>query len=173
MYIKGVMKCFAVIWLAAAGLGISPALADHELVMTTVDLEIPGTDAIREGDYERAIALSEGRVDAGWNVRKLAARTNLCIAYTALGDFENAISWCDAAMEVGRQGWIAKNNRAVLHLLMGEIDMGHAMLEAAEDTAFGRLYWHAARSNHREAEYLESIAQTSADRDSLVVKSAN
>ena len=171
MDVKQIVKGLLAISMGAVTLGVSPAFADHELVMTTVDIEIPGTDAIREGDYELAITLSEQKVNAGWNLRKLAARTNLCIAYTALGEFENAVPWCDAAIEVERLGWIAKNNRAVLHLLMGEIEMGHAMLEAAEETAFGRLYWVASRNNHREAEYLESIAKASADPDSLVVRS--
>ena len=173
MKIKTITLRLLLVWTAATAWGITPALAEHELVMTTIDSDLQGTNALLQRDYERAIALSEPKTDAAWNIRKLAARTNLCIAYTVIGDFDKAVSWCDAAMEVGRLGWVAKNNRAVLHLLMGEIELGHAMLEAAEDSAHGRVYWLAARKNHTEAEYIEAMAKSSAESESLVVRSGH
>lgn len=181
--------------LAILGIAAMPVLADHELIMTTMEFDVPGKAAVLRGDYTEAIEDSEDYVDANWYARRLAARTNLCISYAGLGDFENAVKWCDAAMEISsatkispdtnkatlqndgalgnRVSWIARNNRAVLHLLMGEAGEGHAMLEAAEDKLRGKLYQVVARNNHEEAEYREATAQTSADRDSLVVKSAN
>lgn len=182
----------ATVCLVLLGMGSMSAMAEHELIMTTVDYDIPGKAAVLRGDYIKAIEVSKKYVDARWYVRRLAARTNLCISYTGLRNFENAAKWCDAAMQVNRSSevfdnnrgslkdsaiqasrpsWIAKNNRAVLHLLMGEIGEGHQILEAAEGKVRGSLYQAVNQSNHREAEYREAVAQTSVEPDSLVVKS--
>lgn len=182
----------ATVCLVLLGMGSMSAMAEHELIMTTVEYDIPGKAAVLRGDYIKAIDVSKKYVDARWYVRRLAARTNLCISYTGLRDFENAAKWCDAAMQINRKSqlydnnrgtlqetkmqatrasWIATNNRAVLHLLMGEIGEGHQILEAAEGKVRGRLYQAVNQSNHREAEYREAVAQTSVEPDSLVVKS--
>lgn len=152
--------------LALLGLGAMPAFAQQELAMTTVDFDIPGTAEVLSGDYEAAIVASEKLVNARFHLRKVAARTNLCISYAALGDFGNASKWCDAAQEINRVPWITANNRAVLHLLMGEAREAHAMLEAAEGRLNNGAYrktcklcWAAIQENHQEAQQREMYAQ--------------
>ena len=152
--------------LVLLGMGTMPAFAQQELAMTTVDFDIPGTAEVLSGDYNAAITASEKLVDARFNLRKVAARTNLCISYAALRDFENATKWCDAATEINRVPWITANNRAVLHLLMGEFREAHAMLEATEGSvnngAFKKtcqLCWVAIKENHQEAQQREMYAQ--------------
>lgn len=110
----------------------------HKLTMATVELgleEFPGNDLVLSGDYEEAILVSMKEVDTAWNIGKVAARTNLCISYTALKDYENAIKWCDAAVAVNRIGWVTKNNRAVLHFLMQEHQQGMTLLKQAHANA--------------------------------------
>lgn len=180
------------ILIAVLGLLAIPSFADDELIMTTLEYKIPGTAAVLRQDFIGAIEPSKRHVDARWYVRRLAARTNLCIAYAGIGDYESAVKWCDAAMQVDRSSrlfgkngailddasmqsarasWIARNNRAVLHLLMGEIDEGHQMLEVAERKVYRKLQQSIAHSNHLNAEHREAMAKTTVEPESLVVKS--
>lgn len=186
-------KIFLAFLFAWLGTAAAPALAEHELIMTTLEYKIPGTAAVLRGDYIAALEASRRHVDARWYVRRLAARTNLCIAYTGIGDYESAVKWCDAALNINsssqlfgknrganqdsamqatRASWIAKNNRAVLHLLMGEIGEGHEILEASEGLVRSRFYQAINGNNHQEAEYREALAQNAVVQESMVAKSA-
>lgn len=180
MNIKPILKLPIKVCLVILGTGALPAIADNQLAMTTVNFDVPGTEAVLDGNYRQAINASEKYVEAGFNLRKLAARTNLCVSYAALGEFENASKWCDAAKEINRVGWVTANNRAVLHLLMNEYREGHAMLEAAEGSlnngAFRkscRVCWAAIQDNHEEAERREVMAQADAETDGYVAQSDN
>ena len=185
-------KIFLAVFITWLGTAAAPALADNELIMTTLEYKIPGTAAVLRQDFIEAIEPGKRYVDARWYVRRLAARTNLCIAYAGIGDYESAVKWCDAAMQVNRPSrlfgengerlddastgatrasWIARNNRAVLHLLMGEISEGHQMLEATERKVYRKLQYAIAHRNHLNAEYREALAQTSVEPESLLVKS--
>ena len=178
MNIRPMFKLPIKVCLVILGTAALPAHAGNQLAMTTVNFEVPGTAAVLEGNYEEAIKASEKYIDAAFNLRRVAALTNLCISYTALGDFEDASKWCEAASEVNRAGWVTANNRAVLHLIMGEYREGHSMLESAEvsvnNGAFRkscRECWAAIKENHEEAERREIMAQAAAEPDDYVARS--
>lgn len=107
-----------------------PAVAD-ELVMTTVASELDGTNDILDGDYLTGIEKSLVWVNVGFKNAKLAAMTNLCIGYTATRQYDDAVKWCDAAVAIGRQTALTKNNRAVLYYRMGDYEQSAALFSEA------------------------------------------
>jgi tetratricopeptide (TPR) repeat protein len=178
MKIRSILKFPIQVCLAILATGALPANADNPLAMTTVGFDVPGTAEVLDGDYRAAIKASEQYVDAGYNLRKVAARTNLCIAYTGLGEYEDAAKWCGAAKEINRSGWITANNEAVLHILKGEIQQGHEMLESAEERVNNGAFrkscrecWVAIKENHEEAERREVIARASSESEAYVARS--
>lgn len=126
----------------------SGSASAEELVMSTITSDVPGTNEILDGNYSEGIRQSEGYVNASYNLRKAAARNNLCVAYTALKQFEDATKWCDAAIEVGRRVSVTKNNRAVLAYLMGDYDFSTQLLSEAREAAGG--FMSAPKLNHNE-----------------------
>ena len=117
----------------------SSSASAEELVMGTIPSDVPGTNEILDGDYKAGIQLSERYVNAGHNLRKLAARTNLCVAYTALKQYDDAAKWCDSAMEVERRAWVTKNNRAVLAYMVGDYTASQQLLSEAREAGGGKL----------------------------------
>ena len=143
-------------------LAIGTANAD-ELIMGTITSDVPGTDEILDGDYLAGISKSKKYVDAGSNVRRVAARNNLCVAYTATRQYDDAVKWCDAAIEVGRRGGIVKNNRAVLAYQMGEYEASKAWLDEARDARSGSLF--PAKLDHNEHVIEQKVAETEGEKD--------
>lgn len=147
----------------------APASAE-ELIMGTIASDVSGTNDILDGDYLAGIRKSKRYVDTASNVRRVAARTNLCVAYTATRQYDDAVKWCDAAIEVNRRAWVTKNNRAVLAYLMGDYDVSAQLLSEARQAAGGYLF--PSKLNHNNhvielkvaklegKEKFESFAQT-------------
>lgn len=126
----------------------SRSASAEELIMGTITADVAGTNEILDGDYLTGASKSKKYVDAGSNVRRVAARTNLCVAFTATQKYDKAVKWCDAAVEVGRQSWITKNNRAVLAYLMGDLEGSKQWMAEAQEAAAG--YWFPAKLNHND-----------------------
>ena len=144
-----------------------PANAEHQLVMATVKSEVVGTNEILDGDYLAGIRLSMRSANAGANVRKVAARTNLCIGYTAARQYDEATKWCDAAIEVDRRSWITKNNRAVLYYLMGDFEASAAAF--AESRAAGGGYFFKVATAPNQHEIEQKLAQSDSVNDSVAM----
>ena len=130
----------------------SSSASAEELVMGTITADVAGTNDVLDGNYAEGIRKSHLYVDAASNVRRVAARTNLCIAYTATRQYEDATKWCDAAIEVGRRVSITKNNRAVLAYLMGNYDFSTELLSEAREAAHGYLIPSRLNDNGRVVE---------------------
>ena len=106
-------------------------------------------------------------VNAGVNVRKVAARTNLCIGYAATRQYDDAIKWCDAAVEIDRRAWITKNNRAVLYYLMGDFEASAAEFAKSREAGGGYFFKVATAPNQHEIEV--KLAQSDSVNDSVVM----
>lgn len=141
-----------------------------ELIMGTIASDVSGTNDILDGDYLAGIRKSKRYIDTASHVRRVAARTNLCVAYTATRQYDDAVKWCDAAIKVNRRAWVTKNNRAVLAYLMGDYDVSAQLLSEARQAAGGYLF--PSKLNHNNqviqlkvaklegTEKFESFAQT-------------
>ena len=144
-----------------------PANAEHQLVMATVKSEVVGTNEILDGDYLSGIKKSMKYANAGANIRKIAARTNLCIGYAATRQYDEAIKWCDAAVEIDRRAWITKNNRAVLYYLMGDFEASAAAFAESREAGGGYFFKVATAPNEHEIDL--KLAQSDSVNESVVM----
>lgn len=80
-----------------------------------------GADAIRSGDYEEGIRLTHLGLKA-YNPSpkdRAAALSNLCAAYVASGDPEQAIDYCNESLAINGRNWRTYSNRAAAYTVMG------------------------------------------------------
>jgi Flp pilus assembly protein TadD len=111
-----------------AGTSIS-ASAEEIFTMQVHPEEIPGTWEINHGKYDRAIPLLEIAIARAKRSARVQGPilTNLCVAYTKVGNYEAATRFCDQAVEWSFEVGIAHNNRGVLQALK------HNYAAASED----------------------------------------
>jgi Flp pilus assembly protein TadD len=116
--------------LICAALAVS---AEDSFTMKVHPKETPGSWEIEHGQYERAVTLLE--IAAARSMRsgrdEGPIQTNLCVAYTKLGDYDTATRYCDRAVEVSFQFGVAYNNRGVLQALKNNFAAAAADFDAA------------------------------------------
>ncbi len=115
------------LWLAVActGLGTTAAAAEGAFEVTTAEREVYGTRAVEAGDFDAGIAklLKALEIAGDLQSQRAPALINLCAAYTAQRDFQNARNYCDEAVSNGRLLGVAYNNRAVLSVATGNLEL--------------------------------------------------
>ncbi|MDJ0814111.1 MAG: tetratricopeptide repeat protein [Woeseiaceae bacterium] len=77
---------------------------------------------------------------------KVAGMSNACAAYVMLGRYEDALPWCDRALEISGRNWRALVNRSLAYLKLGRIEEAEADLILAEEEAPGARSVKHARS---------------------------
>lgn len=82
----------------------------------------------------RGLAIAQGRRE------RQAALSNLCAGYLMLDDMQEALKYCDLAIAESERNWRAYNNRALVHLRLGQHE------EAAADVASGQALSPQARN---------------------------
>ena len=93
--------------------------------------------ALRLGAHEEGIRLTLAglRSPAGMahSVRtRSSAQNNLCAGYVMAGKYRQALEHCNEALRLKKKNWQAYSNRAVLHVLTGNLKL------AAEDVERGK-----------------------------------
>lgn len=80
-----------------------------------------GADAIRSGDYEEGIRLTHLGLKVYQPSAKdrAAALSNLCAAYVAHGDPEEALNYCNESLALNGRNWRTYSNRAAAYTVMG------------------------------------------------------
>lgn len=110
-----------VIWTAAAAQ--APATATNTKVVGTQPELADGAQAMRSGDWQRGIELTQIGLAATVSVTDRAAGlANLCAAHAALKQFEQGLAFCDQSIAIDDGNWQAWQNRAACHLGLGKID---------------------------------------------------
>lgn len=141
--------------IAMSPLASTTANADELAYTMTTIIDIAYGEQVAAGKYEKAIenlTATDNRSNAFF------IATNLCVAYTKVGDFTQATIACDAAVEKAsemgsdRRSQISKRfrlraqksylatsltNRGVLHAVMGNVDLAHQDFIDALDTDSG------------------------------------
>jgi tetratricopeptide (TPR) repeat protein len=93
-----------------------------------------GSLALRSGDYAEGIRLTQLGLEQSGNSDYLrtSALSNLCAAYAATQEPDEAIAYCGQALEVDTKNWRALSNRAYAHWVKRMHAEAAADLEAAE-----------------------------------------
>ena len=147
--------------IAMSSFASAIANADEPVYTMTTIIDAAYGEQVVAGQYEKAIenlTATNNRSEAFFKAN------NLCVAYTKIGNFDDAAIVCDAAIEaakelgVERRGQIAKRfqaktkrsylaisltNRGVLHAVMGEVELAHQdftdALSLDEDTKVAKI----------------------------------
>lgn len=138
--------------LAMSSFATATAHADELTYTMTTIIDASYGDKVAAGNYDEAIeklSASESKNDAFFKA------TNLCVAYTKIGNFAEATIACDAAVEKARQMDFEKRsqisrrfqvktqktylamaltNRGVLHAVTGDVELAQQAFSEALDT---------------------------------------
>jgi tetratricopeptide (TPR) repeat protein len=63
--------------------------------------------------------------------------SNVCAAHVMLGNYEEALPWCDQALDIHGRNWRALVNRSLAYLKLGRLEEAEADLMLAEEIAPG------------------------------------
>jgi tetratricopeptide (TPR) repeat protein len=123
--------------LALSFVAISHAQAYDNLELKTSYEDIPGVRNIEAGQYQAGIHKLQTLL-GNTRMRELTApaQTNLCVAYTALGQLSNASTYCEQAIKQHsskRDLSLAYNNRAVLHYVQGKTELSLQDMQKATE----------------------------------------
>lgn len=77
---------------------------------------------------------------------RVAGMSNLCAGYTLLNQLEEALAWCDQALELDESHWRALSNRAYLLVQLGRLDEAERDIARAEALAPGSRKVQTVRS---------------------------
>ncbi len=133
---RNILKTLALI-VVVAGTTSLPVVAAAQnysdaLEIRTSDQEVWGTREVESGDYAKGIEKLKTRLNpSGVSNFQAPILINLCVAYTATHDYENATRFCNRAIDNGSNLGLAYNNRGVLHYLTGNVDASIADFEKA------------------------------------------
>ena len=95
-----------------------------------------GAKALLAGDAEEGVRLTLiGLAHASNNRELVAAHSNLCAGYVQLGNLEEALKHCNAALEVNEHYWRAMTNRAIAYIRLEKFGEAGKDLDAAEAIA--------------------------------------
>jgi tetratricopeptide (TPR) repeat protein len=128
---------------AACAFASSPVPAQGESPTPVVTLGadeylVAGADAIRGGLYDDGIRMTLiGLERSPSNRNRAAGLANVCAAYVAKNEPDNALPYCDESLALNPENWRAYSNRAHAYFLQGRY------AEAERDNAEA-----AARSPH-------------------------
>ena len=101
---------------------------------TNVDLA-DGAAALLAGDAEEGVRLTlRGLKRAAGDRDRHAAWSNLCAGYLMLGRPDDALSYCNRAIDANTGNWRAYSNRAILHIQAARYEEAEADIRRAEAT---------------------------------------
>ena len=83
---------------------------------------VAGANAIRAGDYDNGIRLTQRGLDDYLPSPKdrAAALCNLCAAFTGVREPETALEYCNESLSLNTRNWRTYSNRAAAYTIMGK-----------------------------------------------------
>lgn len=127
-----VVLCLACLHPAALG-------QDMKTVIGPSNIELHnGAELLKKGEAERGLELTlAGLAHAATPREKAVGMSNACAANVMLARYEEALAWCNQALEIRGRHWRALVNRAHAYLRLGRLEDAEADLDLAEDIAPG------------------------------------
>ena len=127
---------FALALLAGAAWPCPPARSEDQVGSRTVvsqtnSLLTAGAAALEAGRIEEGIQLTLEGLKVTVTSREIAAgHSNACAGYVLLKQWTEALTQCNAALELDTSNWRTYNNRASIYVEKGLFDLAMRDLEA-------------------------------------------
>jgi len=110
-----------------------PRFATHRTSNSSVRAQY---NALEREDYRQSIYFGLDALQSGTSTRhKVAAMSNLCVAYANIGEVERALAACDGAIELSSEAWRAYNNRGAIRWIEGNYSEAQADFQTAANYA--------------------------------------
>ena len=126
--------------LAVLFVGVGTAAAQESKTVLgprNIDLAA-GAELLKAGEAEKGLERTlEGLKHAASVRERVAGNSNACAGYVMLDQPENALPYCDEALEIRERHWRARVNRAHAYLKLARFSDADADLTVAEDVAPG------------------------------------
>lgn len=111
-----------------------------------------GAQALLAGDNEEGIRLTlEGLELAHGRREEEAALSNLCAGYIKLGDYREALKYCDILLTRNDKNWRGYNNRAVIFIMTRQYERANEDLLMGESLNPGAQTLKIARAMYMDA----------------------
>ena len=102
---------------------------------SNIDLAM-GAELLKDGETEKGIERTLKGLGYASNAReRTAGNNNACAGYVMLDQPEEALPYCNAALEIHERHWRALNNRALAYIKLGRFEEADIDLTQAEDIA--------------------------------------
>jgi tetratricopeptide (TPR) repeat protein len=123
--------------IAPSSMSIAEETSDSRTVLGQRNAKLAdGAQALRDGDAEEGIRLTLlGLAAAQGRRERQAALGNLCAGYLLLRQFDEAIDYCDQALEESDRNWRVYNNRALVYLELKRFDDAKADIARGQELA--------------------------------------
>lgn len=117
--------------------GTAAASDDSRVVLGPSNVALAdGAAALVAGDAEEGVRLTLRGLAVTTSKRdQVAGWANLCAGYVMLSRFDEALAYCDQAIEADSGHWRALSNRALVHLFRSEFDLAARDVERAQAIA--------------------------------------
>ena len=127
-----VAVCLCAFWAAASGQG-------HKTIIGPSNIDIAaGAQLLLAGDAEKGLERTlKGLAYANSVRERVAGNSNACAGLNMLERPEEALPYCDAALEIRERHWRALTNRALTYLKLGRFEESEIDLQLAEELAPG------------------------------------
>ena len=140
-------------WLAAPATAQDESQARTVLGPSNISLA-DGADALKAGDAERGVQLTQRGLKSGSNDRERVARlSNLCAGLVMLERHSEALEACDRALAIDDNHWRAYCNRALANLRLSRFAEAERDISSAE----------ALRPNARSVKLVRSMLRDATD----------
>lgn len=111
-----------------------------------------GAQALMAGHDEQGVRLTlEGLALAQGRREEEAALSNLCAGYIKLGQYDEALKYCNILLKRNDKNWRGYNNRAVIYIMTRQYDNARADLEKGEKLNPGARTMKVARAMYMDA----------------------
>jgi len=129
------MMTLRTVWVMAALLAVvAETHADPaaKTVLGANESLAAGSRALQAGNYEAGIKHTlRGLQAEPARIHRARALSNLCAGYAGAGQYEQAVTACNEAIELNARNWRAYNNRALALIGLGRLHDSRRDLEIA------------------------------------------
>lgn len=125
--------------LVVVSLSLAALGQEHKTVIGPSNMDLhAGAELLKQGKAAEGLQRTLQGLETATSAReKVAGMSNVCAAHVMLGNYEDALPWCNQALEIRGRNWRALVNRSLAYLKLGRLEEAEADLVLAEEIAPG------------------------------------